>query len=266
MTFFAAFALNLLQDVDAKAELGKAVKKTADWSSYAYTDSREMEGSWGPSRGPMKSEGVFQKDVGLTTKSDESEALKVGDAVVYKDRDGAWKKVPKEEPRPEGGGEGREGREGRRNGDWRSMRYRNMSAPHENLAGLEEKFKAVKMSEATEKVGEAECVVFSGDLTEEAVKEMSQRGRRGGPGGRGGELTDAKYEGSAKVWIDDEYRVLKVVIETTSSGVMEGRDGMPSEFEMTSIRTVEFSKVGEAKVEVSDDAKKALEAKEETKP
>lgn len=257
MTFAVAFALALLQDVDPKAELEKATKKAAEWSSYAYAESRDTEGSWGPSRGPSKSEGAFQKDAGLTTKSDESEAIKVGDGVVYKDRDGAWKKVPKEEPRPEG--------EGGRRGDWRTMRYRNLRAPHESLAGLETKLKAVKMGEATEKISDAECVVFSGDLTEEAVKEMSQRGGRGGRGG--GELSDATYEGTVKVWVDDEYRIRKVVMETTVAGAWEGRDGMPGgDFEMTTIRTTEFTKIGEAKVEVPEEAKKALEAKEETKP
>lgn len=246
------FAWMTLQD--AKADLGKALKAAGEWKSYAYKQTNEMEGGQGGGggggggRGPQTYEGAWQKDVGLSSKSGDSEVYKVGDAVAYKAEDGTWKKLATTGGREQGGG-------GRR--DRSAFRYRNLRAPHESLSGLEDKFKELKTE--TDKIGDAACTVYTGPLTEDAVKEMSQRRGRGGDDPNR-PVESAAYEGSAKIWVDDKGRVAKYVIQTKASGSMGGRD-----FSFGMTRTVELSKFDDAAVTIPDDVKKTLEAKDEPK-
>jgi hypothetical protein len=231
---------------DDKEDLGAAAKKATEAESYTFKSTIEIEGSPMPVD-PIEFEGKHHKDAATyltgSMMGRDIELYKKGDKIVTKGMDGNW----------QSGGGGGGGRGGRGLG---GMMSGALKAPHEELKDFEKKFKEVKKGERKENVGGKECSVYSGDLTEDAAKEMIPMGRMGGLGG-------AEITGSAKVWVDGDGVVRKYETVANLSIDFQG-----NQLELTVTRKTEISEIGSTKLEVPEEVKKLLggeEKKEEPK-
>ncbi len=127
------------------------------------------------------------------------------------------------------------------------------TAPHSSFEGF-----GGKSEEVVKKAGAEGVAVFSGKLTEDAAAAFSESrnfaGRRGGfgggRGGAGGQGGGPQIETNASFEIHTQAGSLtKAVITITRSGTFG-----ENSFEFTTTRTLTFSKVGETKYEVPEDA------------
>lgn len=257
---------------DLSKELGAAVKRLQDASSYSFTATVRFEsdmwsgrGGEGGGRGPQEIQGKFSKDIGLLAKMGETEVYKKGEKVVYKDENGEWKLAAEPERRPggaggdEGGGRRRRERGGREGGGLRSGMIRRVRPPHEFLLGIESKLEKLTFEE--DKIDEKEVVLLSGNLTPKGAEElMSLAGRGGGfrGGRRGGEEgaeVEREYSGKARFWLDESDNLVKYEVEIEVS--MDWGQGPMG---MTVGSTCALKDVGATSVEIPEEAKKALES------
>ncbi len=129
---------------------------------------------------------------------------------------------------------------------------RAVGAPGADLADLGKKIAKAKKTDKTDKIGEADCSVYEGELTEEAAEEMVKDSM---PMGRfmkqAGEVT---HTGTIKAWVDGDGRIVKYEINAKMSASIQGMD-----LEMGSTKTVTLSGIDKTKVEIPEEAKKALE-------
>ncbi len=238
-------ALALMAGRAADEELDKAAAKAAEMGNYSCTVTVKMDGmgggGGGEGRGAQPVEINVKADAPIHLKSGEIEAYRKGDVLVAKDGE-TWKRVERPERGQGGGGE---------RPDRRTMavqRLRGVRAPHEVLKDLKSSaFKEVKR-EDTEG-----SKVFSGDLTEEALKALRPAGRRGG----GADRPAPKSTGTAKIWVNGDGVVTKyeVHVETT----FKDRNDEDVTTKFTS--TVEIKDVGSTKYDVPADAAKQFETK-----
>jgi hypothetical protein len=243
-----ATALVALMQSDAKDEALGAGKKLAESKNYSWKGSSKFEGDlpFGGNQGQampeIKVEGSHVDGTGTRILTETSEYIKVGDKTVTRPR-GEWRVV--EENAGDGfrgGGRGM----GRMFGGFGGV----PKAPHDDFKNLDTKITDIAKAEAKEKIGETECTVYSGKLQDDAAKE-------GLPFGRMLErMGDATVTGTFKYWVDGEGNLVKFQYSTKVAASFQGND-----FEFTFVRAVEISDVGKAKVEIPDDAKKALEGK-----
>ena len=201
-------------------ELAKALREAAAMSSYRFR-IEERPGSGGGG-GP---EGRYQKGRPVFFKADNLEFFKQGDTLSYK-QGGQWKKTKRgveSDPLVILGA---------------SAKVSRARLPHEELAGFEKNFKDVSRSDAKGK----DEAVYSGELTEEAVKKLVPTEYRG-----------VARSGTAKLWLDSKGRVARYAISIK----VQGRQGN-AEIDGTTEKTVVIQDIGSARVEVPEEAKKAL--------
>ncbi len=230
-----------------KDEVAKAAKKTAEVESYTFKLEVEIEGSPMP-MDPMTFEGKHQKDVATHItgsisfggQSYDIDAWKKGEKNVYKDpQSGEWKSGAAA------------GARGGRGGGMMSA-GRNIKSPHEEMAGLEKKYKEVSKKDAKQDVDGKECTVFEGPLTEEGAKDML-------PGGMGRMLGAAgEVTGTAKLFVDADGIIRKIVLVSVVSASFQGTD-----LEITTTRTTVLKEIGSTKVEVPEEVKTLLDKKDE---
>ena len=234
---------------DDKEALLKATEKAAALESYAFKGETDFQGPLGkaPAQIPVL-DGKFQKDAGLHIKSDRGEIFKKNNRAFLKQGSEDWQDLAQFQP-PPGGNPNRN-----RGAMFGPMMARNMKAPHEELKELAKGLKEVKKDEKTEKVGDIECVVYSGDLTDEAMKG-SPLGRLIGQFGGAG----AEVKGSAKFWVDLTGNV--VIYEVLTKAAVEFQ-GNSIDFTLT--RRNEISDSGKVKVEIPEGVQKLLSEKPKT--
>jgi len=207
-----------------KAAVKAAADKLAAKGSYAWTVVSEPASGQGFR---MQMEGKTDKSgfTLLTTTIGENrvEAVRTTNKIAVL-RDGQWK-AP----------EDMEDREGRL-----ARRFQEMDLPPAAAVDLVNKAKEVKAGEAG---------LYSGDLTEQGVKDLFARWRRGG------QNTEAKeVSGWAKWWLKDG--VLTKFQYNTKGKITVGQD--QNEMEVDRSNTVEIRDVGTTKVTVPEAAKKKL--------
>lgn len=216
---------------DDKEDLGKASKKATEMKSYTFKATIEVDGSPMP-MDPIELNGTHNNDaathVSGSIMGQDFEAYKKGEKLVTKGQDGEW---------TSGGGGGR--------GMGGGMMARAIKTPHEELKDLETKFKEIKKADAKELVGETDCTVYSGDLTDEAAKDMMPMGR--GMGGMG----NAEITGKGKVWVNPDGVIVKYQFDIALSLDFQG-----NALEITVLRTTELSKIDDTKVEVPEEVQK----------
>lgn len=228
---------------DAKEELLAAVKKLSDAPSYAWTTTPQAPAE-APAEGNRRrmgggpSEGRAEKD-GLTwisAKMGENavEGVVKGDKAAVKSAEG-WKAASEFQ----GGQGGQQGRRDPAAGFARTLRaYKAPAAFAETLAnGL----KDVKVEDG----------VYSGELTEEAVKSLASGGRAGANPDRAPSIEGAT--GSAKFWVKDG---VLAKYEFKIGGKMKFGE---REIALDRTSVTEIKDVGSAKVEVPDEAKAKLQ-------
>jgi hypothetical protein len=245
---------------DQKEVVEAAAKKIAEADSYTFRGETSVESAFGnlPAQIPAF-EGKFQKEVGLLVSvGDRGEFFRKGDKIYVKQAQGDWTELEKAQF-PGAGGQG--GGQNRQRGALMGrMMLRNIKAPHEEVKDLAKGFKEIKKDEKGEKIGEKECTVYFGDLTEEAVKaspigRMIGQFAAFGGGGQGAELS-----GKGRAWIDASGALLKVEFVTKISLDFNGNP-----IEVTMTRSSEFSALGKTTVEIPEGLKKRLEAPPPTK-
>lgn len=218
-----------------KDDVTAAAKKLADNGNYSWKTTIAMPeggqgGQGGRNRGPT--EGKTTKDgitqLKMTFGENTSEAFLKGEKAVLNNPDGGWQTLD-ELANSEGRGRGMAGT------------LRNFKAPAAQAAELAGDAKDLK------KDGDA----YASDLSEERAKALlSFRGGRGGGGGEGPTVSDAK--GSVKFWIKDG-AISKYEFKVTGKMSFNGNDR-----DVDRTTTVEIKDVGTTKVEVPEDVKKKL--------
>ena len=244
-------ALALLAGRAADEDLDKAAAKAAEMGNYTATVNTKVEGmggggggGGGEGRAPQPVEIQVKSDAPVHLKSGDVEAYRKGDVLAVKSGD-TWKRAERPQ-RGEGGGD--------RNAA-AAFRLRGVRAPHEILKELKSSaFKEVKREDAEG------SKVYSGDLTEEALKALRPQNRRGGGGGGGGDRPAPKSTGKAKIWVNGDGVVTKYEVYVESTFEREGEE-MTTKF----TSTVEIKDVGSTKYDVPEAAAKVFEAKKSEK-
>lgn len=216
---------------DDAAKLSEAGKKASEWTSVKFKIEAKVEGGQGKDRGPT--EGTYEKGKGIYVKADKFEAIKAGDKTVVKGKDGSWAAPGGGDtpPDPNGGDKKKKGMGGKGPG---------VEDPLEALANLDKKFSKVTSA------ADGENTVFSGDLTPEGaadlmgalVKRFASKG---------------ETKGTAKITVDKNGNILKIEVDGTVAAKVKDKD-----INLTIHRTTTFSDVNTAKLEIPDEAKKAL--------
>ncbi len=219
---------------DAKADLKAACQKLGG-TGYAWVSTPKSDpaaGGQGARFQAGPTEGKTEKDgfTWISTKVGENtiEAAMKGAKAAVKTADG-WK------------GTGDFGQGGQRDpAAFFARGLASFKAPAAAAEALADKLREVKDE------GEG---VFSGELTEEGVKEQLFRGGR--PGGQAPSIAEPK--GSAKFWVKDGQLVK---YEFTVSGKVTFGD---QERAINRTTTVEIKDVGTVKVELPEEAKAKLQ-------
>jgi hypothetical protein len=243
-TLLAGLLAMALSGADAKTDVKAAAQKLAG-QSYAYTTTVKSEGGQGGGQqgralGATLSEAKVDKDgtAVLTYKSGETTILAVvkGEKSAVKAADG-WK-ASTEFQRGQGGqGQQRDPAAGVARG------LRTYKAPGAAAEGLADKTKEIKDD------GEG---AYSGELTEEGVKELlSFGGRPGGNNQNAPQVADPK--GSVKFWVKDG-TLVKYEVNVQGKMTFGQR-----EIVINRTTTVEIKDVGTATVEVPEEAKAKLQ-------
>jgi hypothetical protein len=224
-----AFTGSLLAaDTGPKDEVINAAKKLGEKDSYSWKTTVAVPESAQFKPGPT--EGKTEKDgftcVKMSFGGNTTELVKKGDKAAFTNQDGEWQTPADVE---------------------------NEQGPARFMAGMARNFKA-PTAQAAEVAGATKELkkdgdVYAGDLTEQGAKEL-MRFRRGGGGGNGPEIKDAK--GSAKFWLKDGV-LSKYEYKVTGSMNFNGND-----IDVDRTTTVEIKDVGKTKIEVPEGAKKKL--------
>jgi len=218
-------------DSSPKDDIKSAAKKLAEKSNYSWKTTVESAGGGRGRSGPT--EGKTEKDgatcLSITRGDNTIEAvLKSGKGAV-KTPDG-WKSLS--EAAEGDGGQGNAGR-------FFARMLQNYKVPAAQAEELASKAKELKKTDDA----------YSGELTEEGVKELLTLGPR--PGG-GDAPTVSGAKGSVKFWVKDGV-LSKYEFKLQGKVTFNGND---RDVDRTS--TVEIKDVGSTKVEVPDEAKKKL--------
>jgi hypothetical protein len=237
---------------DDKEALTQAVSKVAALDSYAFKGETEFQSALGGGSPQIPTmDGKYQKDAGLHIKSERGEIFKKGDRVFVKQGSEDWKDAAQFQPPAPA--EGDKPNKNRARGTLLGrMMLKNLRAPHEELKELAKGFKEVKKSQKIEKVGDIECFEYSGDLSNEAMKE-SPLGRMLG---QFGAAANAQTSGSARIWVDGAGNVVIYEVVTKISVELQGNQ---VDFSMT--RRSELTGLDKTKVEVPEAVQKLLSDK-----
>jgi hypothetical protein len=232
----ATTLLAALGAAEPKDTLKSAAKNLAGKPNYSWTSALQIEGmdrTFPPTKGKTEKDGfvLLSQEVGDTTL----EAVLKGEKGVLKTDEG-WKSAAELEASasPDQGGFARFiGR--------RLLETKPPAKEAEDLLGKTPDLKA------------GEAGLFSGDLTEEAAKELLSFGRRP-RAGQEAPPGPKNAKASVKFWVKDG---LLIKYEVSLKGTVRfGRDQEERDFAST--RTIEIKEVGSTKVEAPDEAKKKL--------
>jgi hypothetical protein len=240
MEFLFAVAVLL---ADEKDDVAAAAKKLQERSSFSFkgetrTEMPGMMGGMGDSD-PSTFEGKYEKDVGSFIKTPTHEFITVGDKTATRPLSD-WKLLEDE-------------------ADPMALQKRMMSmmsgsravrSPHLDFKDFGSKIAKAKKSKR-DMVGETACDLYEVEFTEDAAKEILTDMLPWG--NMMGMMPDTEITGSAKVWIDDDGRILKYESKGSLSANAGGMD-----LEMSASRTVTFSNFDETKVEIPEDVKKLM--------
>lgn len=209
-------------DSTPKDDVTSAAKALADKGNYSWTTTVVVPESArfkpGPTEGKMEKDGAT--DVKMTFGDNTTEFILQGGKSAIHTEDNGWQSPSELDDQ----GPGR----------FLGMMVKNFKSPADQATEIAGHVKELK------KDGD----VYSGDLTEEGVKDLVRFRRNNA------EVSDAK--GSAKFWIKDG--VLSK-FEFKVSGKM---DFNGNDIDVDRDSTTEIKDVGTTKVEVPDDAKKKL--------
>jgi hypothetical protein len=219
---------------DLKSEVKDAAKMLGGKPNYSWTSESKSEGGrgqMGPTTG-MTEKGGFTCLV--TKRSDDTtvESLLKGEKFAVKTQEG-WKSGEELRAQAQGGGGGQGA--GRA---FLAARLRNFKAPAAEVEAMVEKVKELTKGEGG---------AYSGDFTEEGVKDLLTFGRRGGDQAPP-PPTGAK--GWVKFWIKDG--MLAKYEYNVQGKVTFGQQ----ERDVNRTTTVEIKDVGTTKVQAPDEAKK----------
>ena len=235
ITLAISLAAGCLMAADAtpKDDLIAAAKKLGDKPNYSWKSNVEAGGNNRFGAGPT--EGKTEKGgfsfVAITRGDNTIEAaIKDGKAAV-KIQDG-WQSSSELAEAANAGGAG-----GRNPARMISRLVGSFKTPAVQAADLAGKVKELKKTDET----------YSGDLTEDAVKELLSFGPRGG-GADAPAVTGAK--GNAKFWVK-EGMLTKYEFKVQGTVSFNGNDR-----EVDRTTTVEVKDVGTTKVEIPEEAKK----------
>jgi hypothetical protein len=250
MNMLALLAVGLAT-CDDKEAVEKAVAKAVAYESYAFKGETEFQSQFGNLPGQVPSlDGKYQKDVGLHVKTERGEFFRKGDRILVKQGQGDWTDVAQlQAPAPPADAPPK--KRGPRGVGFAQMMIRNFKAPHDDLKDLARNFKEVKKQEKTEKIGDVECTVYGGDLTDEAMKGSPLGRMLGMFGGAGAEL-----KGSGRIFIDGTGSVMVYEITTKATVELQG-----NQIDFAMIRRSEISDVGKVKVEIPEGVQKLLDSK-----
>jgi hypothetical protein len=238
---------------DDKETLAQAASKAAALESYAFKGETEFQSAFGNAPAQVPSmDGKYQKDAGMHIKTDKGEFFRKGDRILLKQSQGEWQDVAQfQPPAPPDGSPPANKNRAARGGVLGKMMIRNFKAPHEELKDLAKGIKEVKKGEKPEKIGDADCFQYSGELSDEAMKG-SPLGRMLGQFGG----ANASVSGSAKIWVDGSGSV--VIYEVITKATVEIQ-GNSIDFSMA--RRTEITGAGNTKVEVPEGVQKLLNEK-----
>lgn len=211
-------------EADAKAEIKAAAKQLADKANYSWTSTPKSEGAGVSLRqGPL--EGQAEKGgfayCKLTVNDNNIETAFKGTKSAIK-RESVWESADELE------------------GDnaWIASRLRAFKLPPQEAEDLLSKTKELKKGDGG---------LYSGDLTEDGVREIISRWLRG-------QSTPTGTKGWAKFWVKDG---LLTKYEFNVQGKVTTGDDQ-REVEINRTATIEIKDVGSTKVSVPEEAKKKL--------
>jgi hypothetical protein len=240
---------------DDKETVEKAVAKIASQDSYAFKGETEFQSQFGNAPAQIPSmDGKYQKDVGMHIKTERGEFFRKGERVLVKQGEGEWSDVSQLKPPTPSPDAPPKKRAARGGLGFAQIMIRNFKAPHDELKELARTFKEVKKQEKTEKIGDVECTVYGGDLSEEAMKG-SQLGRMLGMFGG----ANADVKGSGRVWIDGNGTLMVYEVTTKATVELQG-----NQIDFSLIRRAELSELGKVKVEIPEAVQKLLGEKPKT--
>jgi len=233
----ACFAGSLLvAQADPKADASSAAKKLSAAASYSWISARKPDANADANNNRFRggtTEGKTQKDgytlISMPRGDTTFMAVIKGEKQAFRGQDG-WQAVEAPSGDDAGGG-------GR--GAFTGRMLRNFKAPAEQLQGLLAQCESVTLAEGA----------FSGTLNAEGARELMTFGR-----GRGGDNAPqfTGLKGSVKVWVKDGV-VSKYEYTVQGSMNFNGNDR-----EINRTTVVEIKDVGSTKVEIPEEAKKAL--------
>lgn len=199
-----------------QAEVAAALEKTRTSDRYSF---KIETGSTG-----LAVEGRYQKGLPVWMKSGDLEVFRQGETLVAS-RKGEWRKM-----------DVRDGDRGKVRGQASKTSLRTLRLPHEELAGLEKRFKEIRKLEAKE--GDQD--VYLGELTAEAARGYVE----------GAEI------GTVRFWITPAgtLAMVELLVRPKAKGKERGNDSGMSMW-------ITLSEVGTAKGDVPEAALKAFEEK-----
>jgi len=244
IVLFAAMMLVL----DEKDDLLAAAKKAAEAKSYSFRGETKLVLPEGLARAgggdTVRFEGKVDRETGAWVKTDAFEFVSAGGKTAARPVS-EWKAVKEED-----------------GDELQRLLYRSLAgarpprSPHEDFAAWPRAVAAVKRAEATEKIGDRDCRIYEVDFTRESAREII---RALLPMGRWIDrmpIDNNKYAGTARAWIDGDGRILKVEISARVTISIQGSDAP-----LSATRTTTISDYDATKVEISAEAKKALDSK-----
>jgi len=240
-----ATALVLALARDEKSDLLAAAKKAAEAKSCSFRGETRLVLPEGLDRSgggdPVRFEGKAERDGTAWVKTDAFEYMMAGGKTVVRPVS-EWKPL-----RDDGS-------------DVQRLLYQGLSGarpprpPHEEFATWARSVMTVKRSETKEMIGDRGTRVYEIEFTSEHARELVQSLF---PMGKWMDRIPLdRPTGSAKAWVDNDGRILKTEISAKIAGSLQG-----SQVQLVATRTTTFSDFDAAKVQIPDDARKALEAK-----
>lgn len=245
---------------DAKEIVKGAVEKLSAAGNYTFVYKPEVDtgdGDLGRFADAFRQgvEGAVDTKTGLLrVRGGEAELIRKGDRIAILGPNG-WT-APEEGNRPRRREGGQEGDRERGRGRMTGMRLARVGAPHEEGLKTLESCPTLSLREDPERVGEINCTVYEGAMTEAGVRALILR-----PLGRFAERAQAEVadaKGEVRFLVDPQGALLRY--EVSYEGLLSmDVQGAVQEWEMKGKMTTELSKVGSTVVEIPEEAKAILE-------
>ena len=233
----------MMANAAPKDDVLTAAKALGNQANYSWKSTVANAGGGG-GRGGGPGEGKSEKDgytwVSMAQRGGTAEAVMKGDKSAAKTQDTGWQSLADLAKADAGGG-------GFNPNTFLVTTVQTFKTPAAQAADLAEKAKEIKKGDDA----------YSGDLTDDGAKALLTLGR---PTTGDNATTAANAKGSVKFWIKDG-QLTKYETHLTGTISFNGNDR-----EVDRTTTVEIQNVGATKVEVPDEAKKALNPAAAAKP